>query len=151
MPGVNSLGDDEESEEQVSCFAAGTLIRMGLTRRFRRIENLRPGHVIADCDGGLHVVQKVTKSWTRSVVCIDAHRCGFNAPQQPIVVTANHLIRMPTEQILQAKRVGRVLPTPQYVYHILCENWTWLDVHGLRVETCAWKDDHHSSRPAPLK
>jgi len=135
----------------VPCFAGWMPIRMGITGRLRPVSELRPGHVIRDSKNVLYEVRDVTKSTTQVVTQIAPGALGPGIPSGELVLTPNHLVHMPSKGWLRAADVGVTTRTARAmpVYHICVDDWTDIDVHGVRVETCAWRAEHHAVRPVP--
>ena len=73
-------------------------------------------------------------------------------PSVPTLVTANHMLMFGARyvcadsMITYRRGVARV-PTPLQVFHIGLDTWTCISVHGMCLETLAWKPAHHAKRP----
>lgn len=132
----------------VPCFAAGTPIRLG-PRGHLPVERLRPGHWVLGSDGRARLVRRVTRTATRRITTIPKDAVARGVPSRPLSVTPNHLVQLPSRRHVRAGALGRtaVCPHPVDVYHILLDDWTMVTVHGLRLETCAWRPRHHAVRP----
>jgi hypothetical protein len=133
----------------IPCFGGSSLIHMALTDSWRPIRNVQPGHVILDAKGHQHVVRGVTRTLADTCVIVDCNVLAVNYPHTSVILTPNHLVQLHNGKLLRAASIGRALPRqrPRWVYHLLLDDWTFLDVGGLLCETCAWLPKHHAQRP----
>lgn len=135
----------------VPCFAGWTPICMGLTGQLRPVSELRSGHVIRSSTNVLYEVCDVVKSMAQVVTRIAPGALGPGIPSSELVLTPTHLVHVPSRGWVRAADVGVTVRTTgaMPVYHICLEDWTDIVVGGVRVETCAWRAEHHAVRPVP--
>lgn len=147
---VVTISDYSAPDANVPCFAGWMQVDMARTRRRRCVRELRAGHVILDHAGQPQVIQHMTTAATYRITRIPAHRLRPGLPSRDLVLTPNHLVYHPHGFWVRAAQLGRTmtLRQPMTVYHVCLQEWSSLDMANLRVETCAWRPEHHRVRPA---
>lgn len=137
------------------CFHGTTEIDLVNDKRIR-VDALKQGHRVRTADGKAHTVRAVLSTTTDRAIVFRPGAFGENLPSRRLIVTANHLIRLPDGRTMSAADAmsavveshrARWLVEPMTVYHVCLNDWTWLDVGGIQAETCAWLPEHHDTRP----
>jgi len=136
--------------DAVPCFAGWMPVQMAQASVVCRVRDLQPGQLIRDSKGVVHRVCRVTRSTAREITTIAPGALGSGKPLHALTLTPNHMVYHPLGFWVTADQVGRntAVPDGVPVYHICLETWTDLLIAGVRVETCAWKPEHHQVRPA---
>ena len=140
------------TSDSVPCFH-GTM-RVPLQQGWALARDVAVGTVVRTADGGLHPVTHVTQDRSDACVRFLAGALGPNVPTRPVIVTAIHLLRLPTGRLLRADR-ALALARPGLahrcrpgltVHHVGLADWRFVDVHGLALETLAWTPAHQEAR-----
>lgn len=129
------------------CFAGNTPIQMAYTGRTICVARLKIGDSILKYNGKVGVVRHVVHTQSQTITTIAANRIESGIPKQPVQLTPNHLVQLPNGRYVRAGSLGWTRRQPTVVYHILLDDWTMINVHNMRAETCAWKPEHHAKRP----
>lgn len=131
------------------CFAADMPITMACSGRTRPVREVQVGHVVLDSQSRPHVVRRVTGHTATRLVKLAKDSLALDVPSSDVLVTHNHLVKLPAQAAVPAHCWGEdvELPGPVTVYHLGFDDWTWLNVHGLWCESMAWKPEHHQKRP----
>jgi len=155
--GTSSHTQIYDRDAPVPCFHGSARIELADgTRIFAR--DVRVGMSVRGIDNRVQLVERVV--CTKQAECI-FFRPGViarNVPNETLIVTPNHLLRMPSGQVMRADQVlyrfcrgPKTLagPTlrPLTVYHIGVAHWTFIPVHGLHAETLSLseRDDRKRS------
>lgn len=122
-----------------------------------QVSRLRIGSRLELYDGKIRKIVKITTEKVKDAVRFRPHAFDHNIPSSSVIVTRNHLIKLPGRGFLRADQAMQLAkpgfacvysePGDITVYHLGLNDWSLVRVSNLLLETLAWKDEHHLMRP----
>ena len=118
------------------CFVAGTLV--STDQGEIKINKIIPGKHTIDNKKILYVTETISSD--KNLVKIGKNSIQNNVPNKDIIMTKNHIVeigplKFEAEELINKKDITLVPYNDEYLYNILMENYNFITVQNLRVET----------------